>query len=415
MNKLGLTPEEELNLKTISEYLFFDEYKEYVTYNRFEQCFQPLFNNIEISIDKVFKSIIGEKKKYLNYPRLVNAYLEYKNNSQSLNPDLKIFFEKLFDSIIQKENAFIGKPQEGTFNFTTPKSCKIRNCLSQVKILSDKDGAIHGLILEYDNIVQNKMYPSKIEENLLITLEMKLGILDDNIKRDLGKLSGVKEEFCKDAVTHIFGTLNTENKLINFLGFKCVSGKTVFVGFPSGEGFLFGIFGKKFHEIKIHTTLEGINFFQPGFNLNRKINFYLNNEANNLSGENLSQMKEILIQDEVQLSQLNDDIQIDKLITTPIIEENHFLDEKLLDVIDGYDYKEVVNQNPREWILKTTQENEKEIKEILTVDDALKEMEKEKEKSKEILNTEINELMAAGKRRGKKGKNKKKKSKGQKW
>ena len=271
MSKLGLSPEEDLNLKTIAEYLFFDEYKDYVTYNRFEQCFQPLFNDTKISIDKVFKSIVGEKKKYLNYPRLVHAFLEYKNNSQSTIPDLKIFFEKIFGSILQKENAFIGKPQEKTFNFCTPKACKRRECLSEVKILSDKDGAIHGLILEYDNIVQNKMYPSKIEQDLVISLEMKLGILDDNIKKDLGKLAGVKEEFCKDAVTHIFGTLSEEKKLINFLGFKCVSGKTLFVGYPSGQGFLFGKFGKKFHEVKLHTTLEGINFFQPGFNQNRKI------------------------------------------------------------------------------------------------------------------------------------------------
>jgi len=257
------------------------------------------------------------------------------------------------------------------------------------------------------------MYPGKIEQDLVISLEMKLGILDDNIKREMGKLAGVKEEFCKDAVTHIFGTLSEEQKLINFLGFKCVSGKTLFVGYPSGKGFLFGKFGKKFHEVKLHTTLEGINFFQPGFNPNIKTNFYLNTEANNLTKENLSQMKDILIQDEVQLSQLKDEVQIDKLITTPIIEENHFFDEKLLDAIDGNDYKEVVNQAPREWILKTTQDSKKETKEILTVDDALKEMEKEKEKSKDVI-TEIkqNELMAKGRRGGKKSKNKKRNQRG---
>ena len=85
-----------------------------------------------------------------------------------------------------------------------------------------------------------------------------------------------------------------------------------------------------------------------------------------------------------------------------------------MDVIDGNDYKEVVNQTPREWILKTTQEdNNKETNEILTVDDALKEMEKEKEKSKEVI-TEIkqNELMAQGRRGGKKSKNKKRNKRG---
>ena len=124
MSKLGLTPEEENKLKTISEYLFFDQFKDFTTYTRFEQCFQPLFNNIQISMDKVFKSICGEKKKYINYPRLLNAYLLYKNNAPKLVPDVKIFFEKLFGNILKKENTFVGKPQEKTFSFTTPKACK---------------------------------------------------------------------------------------------------------------------------------------------------------------------------------------------------------------------------------------------------------------------------------------------------
>jgi hypothetical protein len=100
------------------------------------------------------------------------------------------------------------------------------------------------------------------------------------------------------------------------------------------------------------------------------------------------------------------------MITTPIIDENHFLDEKLLDDISGNDYKEVVNQAPRDWILKLPEKEKKEeTKAILTVEDALKEVEKEKEKSKELLNTEIGELMAKGLKRGKSKKNNKKKDK----
>ena len=63
MNNLELSQEEEIQIKTICEYLFFDEFMDYVTYNRFEQCFQPLFNNVQISIDKVFKNMCGEKKE----------------------------------------------------------------------------------------------------------------------------------------------------------------------------------------------------------------------------------------------------------------------------------------------------------------------------------------------------------------
>ena len=179
MSKLGLSPEEEIQLKTISEYLFFDEFKDFVTYNRFEQCFQPLFNNVKISIDKVFKNMCGEKKKYLNYQRLVNSYILYKKKDPKISPDLKTFFEKLFNSMLKKENTFVGKPQEKTFSFTTPKACKKRDFITSIKVLSDKDGGIHGLIMEYDGIVKNKLYPSKIENNLVISLEMKLGIVDD--------------------------------------------------------------------------------------------------------------------------------------------------------------------------------------------------------------------------------------------
>ena len=410
MSKLGLSPEEENQLKTISEYLFFDQFKEFVTYNRFEQCFQPLFNNVQISIDKVFKNICGEKKKYLNYQRLVNSYILYKKNDPKISPDLKTFFEKLFNSILKKENTFIGKPQEKTFSFATPKACKKREFITSIKVLSDKDGGIHGFIIEYDGIVKNKLYPSKIENDLVISLDMKLGIIDNKpiAQNQVGKLEGIKEEFYRDAVTHVFGTISPKTNMISFFGFKCVSGKTVFVGFPEGDGFIFGKFGTKFHEIKVQMSLDGIILLQPGFNVNRRTNFYLNTEANKLTKEDLS--RDILIQDEAQLSKLNDAIQIDKLITTPIIEENHFLDEKLIDDIAGNDYKEVVNQNPREWILKTTAPVKEAIKQtLLTVDDALKEVEKEKEKSKELLKTGLDggEMTAKGRKRKNKNKNKK--------
>ena len=413
MSKLGLSPEDENKLKTISEYLFFDQFKDYTTYNRFEQCFQPLFNNIPISMDKVFKNIVGDKKKYINYQRLVNSYILCKNNDPKITPDLKTFFEKLFNSILKNENTFVGKPQEKTFNFTTPKACKKREFITSIKVLSDKDGGIHGLIMEYDGVTKNKMYPSKLEENLVISLEMKLGIIDDKpiLEKKVGKLEGIKEEFYRDAVTHVFGTISSKTGYINFFGFKCASGKTVFVGYPEGDGFIFGKFGEKFHEIKIQMTLDGIVLFQPGFNSNKRINFYLSTEANNLTKEDLS--RDTLIQDEAHLSQLNDAIQIDKMITTPIIEENHFFNAKLNDTISGNDYKEVVNQNPREWIMKASEKITQAAKAILTVDDALKEVEKEKENSKELLKKGLDggEMTAKGRKKNKNKKNRAKNGK----
>ena len=69
--------DEEIKLKTICEYLFFDQYQDTATFPRFEQCFQPLFNNLSISMETVFKDICGEKKKYINYKRFTKAYLNH--------------------------------------------------------------------------------------------------------------------------------------------------------------------------------------------------------------------------------------------------------------------------------------------------------------------------------------------------
>ncbi len=385
MSHLGLNSKEENKLKTICEYLFFDEFKDYATYNRFEQCFQPLFNNISLPLDKVFRSICGEKRKYINYKRFVNAYLLYKNKDPTLDPDLKKFFEILFNSILKEENTFVGKPREKALTYSTPKACKKRECISTIKLLSDKEGRIHGIILEYDNLAVIKLYPNKIEQNLLISLEMKLGLVDENPieEEKVGKLEGLKEEFYKDAVTHVFGTISRKTEFLSFFGFKCVSGKTVFVGYPEGDGFIFGGFGKKFHEIKIQMTLDGIILIEPRFNINRRTNFYLNTEANHLTKEDLK--KDILIQDEVQLSQLTDDIQIDRMITVPIIDDDFFFNTKLSDEISGNDYKEVVAQKSREWIIKTNTVQVQPSKGLLTLEDALKEIEKEKINSQKTL------------------------------
>ena len=63
MHQESLKDEDQIKIKTISEYLFFDQYQDTATFPRFEQCFQPLFNNISISLELVFKDICGEKKK----------------------------------------------------------------------------------------------------------------------------------------------------------------------------------------------------------------------------------------------------------------------------------------------------------------------------------------------------------------
>ena len=161
MQNEELKEEDQIQLKTICEYMFFDQYQDTATFPRFEQCFQPLFNNISISIETVFKDICGEKKKYINFKRFAKAYLNHLNNSDPSN-DSKIFFDTLFSKILKGPKSLIGKSIENSYSFSTVKSCKKRQCISLVEVLSDKDGKIHGINLEYDGVFKTKMYPIRI-------------------------------------------------------------------------------------------------------------------------------------------------------------------------------------------------------------------------------------------------------------
>ena len=178
MQRTDTKSEDQIKIKTLCEYLFFDQFQDTATFPRFEQCFQPLFNNITISMETVFKDICGEKKKYITYNRFAKAYLNHINGRDA-SSDSKTFFSNLITKILKEEKTFVGKTTENSYTFSTFKSCKKRECVTLVEILSDKKGKIHGINLEYDGVYKSKMYPSKIEDELIVSLEMTLGIVDE--------------------------------------------------------------------------------------------------------------------------------------------------------------------------------------------------------------------------------------------
>jgi len=340
-----LKQEDDLKLRTICEFLFFDHLKNEATYPRFEQCFQPLFSDSEISMLSVFTEIAGQKRKYITFPRFVKAYQNRKNSK-----DLNMFFEKLFNSILRKETDFVGKNQEKCYNYSTSITCGKRQCITLLEVLSDKEGGIHGFNIQYDGVFKCKMYPTKLEEDLKVTLEMTLGLIDESVitNKKVGKFLGLKEKNYRDAITHIFGTINPENGIISFLGFKCISGKMSYVGFPKGNGFLFGKFGFRLHDIKVQMTLDGITELEVGYEQNVRKNFFLSSFGSLLNLKD----DDAPIKDEETLSTLNDAIKINQMVTTPIYDDGHFFNVKLRDKISGNDYKEIVNQGGRDWIFK---------------------------------------------------------------
>ena len=402
--------EEDEKLRTICEFLFFDHLKNEATFPRFEQCFQPLFPDSDLSMLSIFTEIAGPKRKYITFPRFVNAF---KNRAQSKN--LSTFFEKLVNSILKKEGSFIGQDREKCYTYSTSITCGKRQCITLLQILSDKYGAIHGLNIQYDGVFKCKMYPMKLEEDLLVTLEMTLGLVDESpIKNQkIGKFLGLKEKNYRDAITHVFGTMDPQTGIVTFLGFKCISGKMSFVGKPKGEGFLFGKFGSKLHDLKIQMTIDGITKFEPIFESNVRKNFFLGSFGSLLNLKDDGPIKE-----EKQLMTLNDQIKINQIITTPVVDDGHFFNTKLKDKISGNDYKEIVNQGGRNWLLNkvfTGGKRPQSQPRLATLDDCLKQF-NEEYNVRAAINLRIKgELFRIGTNKGKKGGKSEGKEGGGKW
>ena len=397
-----LKQEDDLKLRTICEFLFFDHLKNEATYPRFEQCFQPLFPDSDLSMLSIFTEIAGEKRKYITFPRFVNAY-KTRANSRILNS----FFDKLFNSILKNETDFIGKKREKCYNYSSSITCGNRQCISLIQILSDKAGAIHGFNITYDGVFKCKMFPTKLEEDLLVTLEMSLGLVDESpiTNKKIGKFLGLKEKNYRDAITHVFGTLDPQTETITFLGFKCISGKMSFVGKPKGNGFLFGKFGAKLHDIKVQMTLDGITRFEPGFESNIRKNLFLGSFGSLLNLKDDGPIKE-----EKTLMTLNDAIKINQMITTPLFEDDHFFNKKLKDKISGNDYKEIVNQGGRNWLLDKDFSPKRPQSEprLTTLNDCLKQFNIEHDNRSLIVLKLKGELFRIGTNKEKGGKSEKK-------
>ena len=344
-NKIDLTEEEQKKINSICDYLFFDQFSEMATYLRFERCFQPLFiEDKNIVLEEIFKEICGPKKKYLNYKRFVKAYLNYK--SDKVSKELKEFFNKLFNSIYKEGQ--IGEFEGGKLTYSTRRANKNRDCITMIEVLDDKEGVIHGINVTFDDIFRNKLYPQKLEKSLSVGLEISLKLLDEKRLERRALSRYVKDSYFRDAITHVFGTVDEKTNYITFIGFKCISGKTQFVGTPKGKSFLIGEFGKRINQLKCQMTLDGISCLLPYLGQNYRPNVYLNKKIANLTMDDIN--KDEIILDEKYLSKLKDKEEIDKYITTALIDDAHFFNFDLKDDIFGNSLKEVIRKQPKRWM-----------------------------------------------------------------
>ena len=81
-------------------------------------------------------------------------------------------------------------------------------------------------------------------------------------------------------------------------------------------------------------TEEGITKIETFFDDNIRTNFYLKHKTNTIKEGD----KDLLILDEKEIAKINNEDEIDKLITTPVINDEKFFNKKLEDIISGNDY-----------------------------------------------------------------------------
>ena len=346
MIRLNLTEDELQKLKTVSDYLFFDQYKDSATFPQFERSFAFFFHKRKISLEKIFKEICGPKRKYITFPRMLKAFLLYKNFPGKVSIDLKNFFGHIFKNVLKKPGEAIGPSTLKSKKYTTA-NCKHKEGITRLLVLCDKNENIKGLKLEYDDAFKSKMYDSVANKVLFVKLEMLFGLLDDaeNDKNICQNLLAKTEPLYRDNITHVFGTYTNK---IEFLGFKCRSGKVGFVGKPKGDAFLFGNYGEQFHYVKTQTV-NCITQMIPFFKESPRANSFLKLKLNEITEDLI--LNEPLVADERHLAMLSDPKVIEKFVTNPLVRDDMFFKPVNDYEILGNDFNEVVDREPRKWQL----------------------------------------------------------------
>lgn len=137
INGVELTNEDIAKIAMICDYLVIDRFHDVSSFLRLEKCFGPFFTkeNPEFLPD-VFKEICGEKKKYITFGRLINAYTKWKSKS-STNENFNKFMDLVFGDIIKTQNEVVGKLVEGGRIFST-RNTRGRKVISKFSVITDE-------------------------------------------------------------------------------------------------------------------------------------------------------------------------------------------------------------------------------------------------------------------------------------
>ena len=333
-NYLNLDEEELDKIKTIAEYLFMDQYQDMCSYPRFEECFGAFTLDKSIDLPKVFIEICGKKRKYITFRRLVFSYYKWKQDPNFGSKDYQNFMQLLFGDVLKNLNEGVGIQPEKTIYYSTRNS-QNRKAISKFSVITEEDKEkIKGFRIYYDDFFKNDLFYNNENDSYFVSLELNL-VAERPFNTESSEIFPSIND--RDGITHIGGTFNEEG--INFLVFKCRSGKTSFVGKPNGEPFLYGSYKNELKTVRVGVNNGILVYFEPNFEHVERFNPNLDKKTDELGERYLKQDKPIY--EETILVNYRDD-EVEKNVLQPLVSDDRFYNaKKHEDKISGMKFEDI--------------------------------------------------------------------------
>ena len=362
INGVKISNLEIAKIAMVCDFLVIDRFHDISSFFRFEQCFGPLFSKEKPNfLFEVFQEICGHKKKYINFGRLISAYIIWKSKL-SKNENFNKFMHILFNKMIKTSNEVVGTPVEGGRVFST-RNARGRKVVSRFSVLSDeKMNSLKGFYIQYDGHFEAILAPKKNIEN-----EKELD--RKSIKLEMNFEPTASNIIDRDGISHIGGKYSKTKNIIKFLLFKCRSGKTFYIGDTTEERneqielFLFGTSSCQLKSLRIELVNNQLIYFEPKFQQSIRINqkiipFDLIDDK--FINDNIVNSPLIFEENEIKDTPIEDLINTNSLLV-PCISDDAFIDKKtLFEPISGKAFNDIY----KSFLLVQDEMREKEKEEL---------------------------------------------------
>ena len=328
------------SIRMICDFLFLDRFNDCASFVRFEQCFGPLFSskNKEFKLVEAYKEIVGPKRKYLTFRRMIKAYINWKSN-KSNNYSFNFFMNEVFKKMIKKRGEVVGELIEGQRVFST-KNCRNRKIITKFSVLTDEaKNKIKGFVIEYDEVFKAILCKQEKKED--INLEINFDLFHsqgDKLSRQF--------HLDRDGISHIAGKYNNTTKLIKFLIFKCRSGKTLYIGDSREEPtdditpFIFGSSKCQLKTMHIELINDTLAYIQPKYQISTRKNDNLEVDFDYFDENFLN--NDPPKYEEAELVKMSDQPQDDTKFLLPLVPDDQFVDKmSLVESKPGKNFKDI--------------------------------------------------------------------------